>query len=68
MKTKKLYTVNKYAEMVGVTPQTVRDWSNSGKIETTRTPGGHRRIIIREDVEEKVICYCRVSSCQQPLP
>jgi len=65
MKTKKLYTVNKYAEMVGVTPQTVRDWSNSGKIETTRTPGGHRRIIIREDVEEKVICYCRVSSYKQ---
>ncbi|MEA2060896.1 MAG: MerR family transcriptional regulator, partial [Thermodesulfobacteriota bacterium] len=65
MKNKKLYTVNKYAEKVGVTPQTVRDWSNSEKIETERNPGGHRRIVIRENIEEKTICYCRVSSYKQ---
>ena len=65
MKTKKLLTVNQYAEKVGVTPQTVRDWSNSGKIKTERTLGGHRRIIIEERQQEKLICYCRVSSYKQ---
>ena len=65
MESKKLLTVNQYAVKVGVTPQTVRDWCNAGKIEVERTPGGHRRIVIREEVPEKVVCYCRVSSYKQ---
>lgn len=62
---KKLLTVNQYAVKVGVTPQTVRDWSNAGKIEVERTPGGHRRIVVREEIPEEVVCYCRVSSYKQ---
>ena len=31
------------AEMLGVHPVTLRRWAESGKIETVRTAGGHRR-------------------------
>ncbi|CAK8710596.1 hypothetical protein GKODMF_00990 [Candidatus Electrothrix gigas] len=58
-------TVNQYAVKVGVTPQTVRDWCNTGKIEVERTPGGHRRIVIHEEVPEKVVYYSRISSYKQ---
>ena len=57
--------MSQYAAKVGVTPQTVRDWSNAGTIEVERTPGGHRRIVVRKEVPEKVVCYCRVSSYKQ---
>ena len=65
MKNKKLLTVNQYATMVGVTPQTVRDWDKQGKLEIERTKGGHRRVVIREEAEQVAVCYCRVSSYKQ---
>ncbi|MCK5522767.1 MAG: IS607 family transposase [Thiomargarita sp.] len=67
MKEKKLYTVNQYAKLKGISPQTVRAWSNEGKIEVERTQGGHRRIVIYDDPIEVQICYCRVSSYQQKI-
>ena len=38
------YTVNQAAAELNVTPATIRNWARKGKIKTTRTPGGHRRI------------------------
>lgn len=43
-------TVAASARIVGIHPQTLRDWEKAGLIESTRTPGGHRRYL-REDVE-----------------
>ena len=31
------------SQMLGVHPSTLRQWADSGKITTVRTPGGHRR-------------------------
>ncbi|MFQ5617036.1 MAG: helix-turn-helix domain-containing protein [Anaerolineales bacterium] len=31
------------SKMLGVHPSTLRQWADSGKIHTVRTPGGHRR-------------------------
>jgi len=44
----KLYTVTEAAELLGVSPATVRAWSNQGKLKTIRTLGGHRRISAEE--------------------
>jgi len=38
------------AAMFGVKSKTITTWARSGKIVTTRTPGGHHRFL-RSDVE-----------------
>ena len=38
-----LYSLKDAASKLGVHPVTLRRWAESGKIETVRTPGGHRR-------------------------
>jgi len=40
----KHYTLQKAAELLGVTTQTLRNWDNAGKILAIRTPGNQRRI------------------------
>ena len=40
----KHYTLQKAAQLLGVTTQTLRNWDNAGKIRTIRTPGNQRRI------------------------
>jgi len=40
----KHYTLQKAAELLGVTTQTLRNWDNAGKIRAIRTPGNQRRI------------------------
>ena len=43
-KTKKHYmTPNEVAELLMVSPVTVRQWAQKGKLEAMTTPGGHRR-------------------------
>ena len=43
-KTKKHYmTPNEVAELLMVSPVTVRQWAQKGKLEAMMTPGGHRR-------------------------
>jgi len=37
-------TLAKAAEILGVTTQTLRNWDNTGKIKTIRTPGNQRRV------------------------
>lgn len=41
MKTEKI-RLSKAAEMLNVTPQTLRNWDKSGKLHARRTPGGQR--------------------------
>lgn len=38
-----MLTPREVADLFGVDPKTVSRWSNAGKIEVVRTPGGHRR-------------------------
>lgn len=46
-----LLTVEEAAKELGVSGKTIREWDNNGKLETTRTVGGHRRIS-REEIEK----------------
>ncbi|MDH5232926.1 MAG: response regulator [Gammaproteobacteria bacterium] len=47
---KKYFTPNEVAELLMVSPVTVRQWANKGQINALTTPGGHRRFLYR-DVE-----------------
>ena len=38
------FTVSQAAELLGVSPDTVRRWMDSGQIPATNTPGGRRRL------------------------
>jgi predicted site-specific integrase-resolvase len=56
----------KASEMLGVHPNTLRNWANSGKIEQITTPSGQRKYNVQSligTVPPLVkICYCRVNS------
>jgi predicted site-specific integrase-resolvase len=62
-------STRKAQEYYGVTSQTLRNWSDMGKIKYRRTTGGHRVYIINEQNENKEskrkIIYIRVSSHKQ---
>ena len=47
----KLYNISKTAEILDVTPKTLRIWDNSGKLKAIRTEGGHRRYK-QSDIDE----------------
>jgi molybdopterin-binding protein len=38
------YTVGQAAELLGVSPDTVRRWADRGDLKMSRTPGGRRRL------------------------
>ncbi|HEX9529604.1 MAG TPA: helix-turn-helix transcriptional regulator, partial [Acidimicrobiales bacterium] len=38
------FTVGQAAELLGVSPDTVRRWMDSGQLPAARTPGGRRRV------------------------
>lgn len=42
------YAPTQVAELLGVTPDTVRRWCDEGRLEATRSKGGHRSIDGRE--------------------
>lgn len=51
----KTYTLNQFAEKIGVTPGTVRHWNRTGKLlPAYKTPGGHRRY-----TEEQVLAMTK---------
>ena len=56
----------KAVALLGVHPNTLRKWANSGRIEHIRSPGGKRLYnvdaFLREEVGVAVVCYARVSS------
>jgi predicted site-specific integrase-resolvase len=55
--------------MLGVHPNTLRNWANNGKINFIRSVGGYRlydvNSFIRKGDTKRRICYCRVSSKKQ---
>jgi len=71
----KFYTVSKFSEMIGVSPQTLRDWEKSGKlIPHHKSKSGYRyysdfqyRQItdVKVDKPRIAIGYCRVSTPSQ---
>ena len=71
----KLVSIEKAAEMLGVSEMTLRRWEKSGKLTPERTEGGHRRYDISKlapqkfraiaENERKTIAYARVSSHDQ---
>jgi excisionase family DNA binding protein len=46
-----LLTPNEVAALLRVNPKTVTRWAAAGRINSTKTPGGHRRYR-RGDIEE----------------
>ena len=73
---KEMVTVSKASEMLGISPNTLREYGDSGKLKETRTAGGHRRYLLSDiqklqGIEEtpvtqiRACCYCRVSSNDQ---
>ncbi|HEY8757319.1 MAG TPA: helix-turn-helix domain-containing protein [Candidatus Limnocylindria bacterium] len=43
-------TLGEASRMLGVDPDTLRRWADTGKVEVLKTPGGHRRFL-RESIE-----------------
>ena len=55
MDTKRLFSVEQAAKLLGKTPKTVRQWADSGKVYCERTKGGHRRVDISPYLPEEAI-------------
>ena len=76
MITEKLLRMKEIATLLGVTPQTLRNWSNGGYIEAIMGKGGHRRFKWSEvkqlmhladpqTIAKSCLIYCRVSTTIQ---
>lgn len=50
-KSRQYLTPNEVAEMLMVSPVTVRQWASKGELPALTTPGGHRRFV-RQDIED----------------
>lgn len=48
----KFMTIKEAAELLGVTPLTLRNWDKSGKLPTTRHPMSNYRIYKTDDLEK----------------
>lgn len=68
-----MYTINKFAKLLGITPQTLRNWDKSGKLKPVHTSSNGYRYYSEEQLQELngsnkekiVVGYCRVSSNKQ---
>jgi excisionase family DNA binding protein len=65
-----MLSIQEAAELLGVTPKTLRLWEKEGKIKSIRTEGGHRRYAVSDLIGTKkenplTIAYARVSSHDQ---
>lgn len=49
----KSYTTFEAAKLLKYTPQAVIKWCNKGMLKSSRSPGGHRRIIASEIIRFK---------------
>ena len=71
----KYYTINEFSKIMGVTPQTLRNWDRSGKLKPHHTSSNGYRYYSQEQLtkftgsspslKRTVIGYCRVSSHKQ---
>lgn len=64
-----LITIREAAELLGVSTKTLRRWEQEGKIQATRTVGGHRRFNMTELLGSQndtklTICYGRAGDQQ----
>ena len=68
------FTINKFSKIVGVTPQTLRNWDKDGKLKPHHTTESGYRYYSEEQLNQvlkikskpkTVIGYCRVSSPKQ---
>lgn len=69
------YSINKFSKIVGVTPQTLRNWDKSGRLPPHHTSANGYRwyseeqlnkvLNIQPKADRMVIGYCRVSSKKQ---
>ena len=60
---KNYLTPNEVAELLMVSPTTVRHWSSQGRMQYLLTPGGHRRFL-KADVER----FCKENNLTLALP
>lgn len=69
-------SIQQFADMIGVIPDTIRRWERAGIITPERTMGGHRRYTEKElhqvlqikrpeAIQRRNVIYCRVSSPSQ---
>ena len=49
---KKYLTIKEAAELLGVTPLTLRNWDRAGKLAASRNPINNYRVYRREDIDE----------------
>lgn len=75
----KLYNISKTAEILGITPKTLRMWDKENKLKPILTSGGHRRYresdinkiigVGQADEVKQEVCatYARVSSQKQKI-
>ena len=70
----KFYSIRAFSKLLGVTPQTLRNWDRSGKLKPHHTGSNGYRYYSQEQLESLVniqkakritIGYCRVSSHKQ---
>ena len=61
----KLYNISKAAEILGVTPKTLRVWDKESKLKPILTSGGHRRY--RESDINKIIGIDQTSETKQEI-
>lgn len=48
----KIVTIKQASKMLGVTPLTLRNWDNKGKLKALRHPLNNYRVYKREDIEK----------------
>jgi len=48
---KKYFTIKEVAEILGVTPLTLRNWDNKGKLKAHRNPINNYRVYKKEEIE-----------------
>ncbi len=44
-------TIQQAADLIGVSPATLRNWDRSGKLKAVRNPANRYRLYRREDIE-----------------
>ncbi|PCI29271.1 hypothetical protein COB55_02525 [Candidatus Wolfebacteria bacterium] len=65
---KKYLTIKSVAQILGVTPLTLRNWDKAGKLIARRNPMNNYRMYRREDIEDLVgqIEYSSVPEGRKP--
>ena len=53
MGTRRMLTVGQAADYIGVSPSSIRKWSDRGLVQAYRTPGGQRRFST-DDLDELI--------------